>query len=298
MIDKTFVIRDNLILKRLDKYLENKLDINRSQIKKLIKNGDIKVNGKIQKAGYSLKNNDVITILYEDEFRLIPRDIDFDILYNDDYLAIISKPIGLIVHPGAGNNDYTLVNGLLSKFNKLSNPIDENRPGIVHRLDKDTSGLMIISKTDEAYYKLVDMFKNHQIDKHYLAIVHGYIDSDMIIDKPIGRDTNNRTKMKVTDINSKEAYTSFTILKNFKEYTLLDVNIKTGRTHQIRVHLSYINHPVVGDLVYGYKNKWKINTQLLHAYKLKFKHPITGENINIEDKFPSRFKDFLNKIKK
>lgn len=294
MYKNTFNVDKESVGLRLDKFLEKNLGINRSQIKKNIVEGNIFVNNKKEKAGYSLKLYDEISVEYEDDFSLSPEKIDFDVLYEDDYLAVISKPQGLIVHPGAGNKNGTLVNGLLYKFKELSNPIDSDRPGIVHRLDKDTSGLMLVAKKDEAYYKLVDMFKNRQIEKHYLAICHGNIYEDFELNAPIGRDPNNRTKMKVIDENSKEAFTSFKVLKNFDKFTLLDVHLHTGRTHQIRVHLAYVNHPVVGDEIYGIKNKFKINKQLLHAYKLKFSHPISGEKLEIIDKFPVRFEDFIN----
>lgn len=281
---------------RLDKYLEEKLPINRSQIKKHIENGNIRLNNETVKAGYKLKENDEITVSYEDELVLQPEKIDFDILFEDQYLAVISKPQDLVVHLGAGNKSGTLVNGLLYKFKELSNPVDSDRPGIVHRLDKNTSGLMIIAKKDEAYYKLVEMFKNREIEKNYLAIVHGNIYENFEINEPIGRDPNNRIKMKVISENSKEAITSFEVLKNFDKYALLSIYLHTGRTHQIRVHLSYCNHPVVGDLVYGYKNKFKIEKQLLHSYKLSFIHPITKEKLEIKDNFPKRFEEFMNKF--
>lgn len=293
MYKNTFLVSTLDIDSRLDKFLDQKLEINRSQIKKHIESGNILLNGKIVKAGYSLREGDTITVSFEDEEKLLPENIDFDIIYEDEYLAVISKPQDLVVHPGAGNKSGTLVNGLLYKFKNLSNPIDEDRPGIVHRLDKDTSGLMIIAKNDEAYYKLVDMFKNREIEKHYLAIVHGNIYEDFDVDAPIGRDPNNRIKMKVVEENSKHASTSFHVVKNFDKFTLLDVTLHTGRTHQIRVHLSYVNHPVVGDETYGIKNKYKINEQLLHAYKLKFIHPFTGEELEIVDEFPKRFIDFM-----
>lgn len=294
MYKNSFTIISEDVDSRLDKFLNKKLEINRSQIKKLIETGDILLNGRIVKAGYSLKEKDIITVSYEDEEKLISENIDFDVVYEDEYLAIISKPQELVVHPGAGNKSGTLVNGLLYKFKNLSNPIDEDRPGIVHRLDKDTSGLMIIAKKDEAYYRLVEMFKNRDIEKNYLAIVHGNIYEDFDVNAPIGRDPNNRIKMKVIEENSKKASTSFHVLKNFNKFTLLDVTLHTGRTHQIRVHLSYVNHPVVGDETYGIKNKFKINKQLLHAYKLKFIHPISGEELEITDNFPNRFNDFIS----
>ena len=294
MYNNTFVVNILDAYTRLDKFLDQKLEINRSQIKKHIESGNILINGKIVKAGYSLKKGDTITVSFVDEEKLLPENIDFDVVYEDEYLAIISKPQDLVVHPGAGNKSGTLVNGLLYKFKNLSNPIDEDRPGIVHRLDKDTSGLMIIAKKDEAYYRLVEMFKNRDIEKHYLAIVHGNIYEDFHVEAPIGRDPNNRIKMKVIQENSKMACTSFHVLKNFNKFTLLDVTLYTGRTHQIRVHLSYVNHPVVGDETYGIKNNYKINKQLLHAYKLKFIHPISGEKLEITDEIPKRFNDFIS----
>lgn len=297
MVDKEFTVTEEYASNRLDKYLEQFLKLNRSQIKKRIDKGDIKVNKEIVKAGYSLNLSDVISVKYEDKIKLVPKKIDFNILYEDYDLAIISKPIGLVVQPTADNLDNTLVNGLLYQFgNSLPDPYDELRPGIVHRLDKDTSGLMVIAKTTRAYFALVEMFKNHKLEKHYLTIVHGVPDNFGEIDRPIGRDPNNRTKMKVTNKNSKDAYTSFSVIKDLGDLALLDVNIKTGRMHQIRVHLSYINHPVVGDLVYGHKNKWNVNTQLLHSNRLIFNHPITGKLLDIQDEFPIRFKDFIDRI--
>lgn len=297
MIDREFIISEEDVSKRLDKYLENVLEINRSQIKKRINNSEIRVNGKTVKAGYSLKFADKITVEREEKIKLKSRKIDFNVLYEDEYLAVISKPIGVAVQPTPDNLENTLANGLLYRFGEdLPDPNSELRPGIVHRLDKDTSGLMIIAKTEDAYFALVKMFKNHEVEKHYIAIVHGILEDNVIIDKPIGRDPNNRTKMKVTHKNSKDAYTTFTIIKKFEEVSLLDVSIKTGRMHQIRVHLAYINHPVVGDLIYGYRNKWNINTQLLHAKRLIFKHPITEKLLDIQDNFPIRFEEFLNKI--
>lgn len=299
MKDKEFIISEEDVSQRLDKYLENVLDLNRSQIKKQINNEKIRVNGEVVKAGYSLKLLDKITVEREEEIKLISKKIDFDVLYEDEYLAVISKPIGISVQPTPDNLENTLASGLLYRFgDRLPDPYNELRPGIVHRLDKDTSGLMVIAKTEESYYALVEMFKKHDIDKHYIAIVHGIPDDNVVIEEPIGRDPNNRTKMKVIYKNSKDAYTSFTILKKFEEVSLLDVNIKTGRMHQIRVHLAHINHPVVGDLVYGHKNKWNINTQLLHAKRLRFRHPMTCELLDIQDKFPIRFEEFLNKINK
>lgn len=292
MVKKELRVNDS-IDERLDKYLLEKLDLNRSQIKKYISDGNIKVNNTEVKSGYKPKQNDIISIEYSDENKLIPQDIKFNVLFEDNDIAIISKPQELVVHPGAGNEDNTLVNGLLYRFDKLAQTPEENRPGIVHRLDKDTSGLMIIAKSEKAYYNLVDAFKNSEIHKEYLAIVEGKVDSFGTINEPIGRDPNNRIKMKVIYRNSKEAITEYYPISFNNNLSLLRVKILTGRTHQIRVHMSYIKHPVLGDLVYGHKNKWKITKQMLHAYKLQFNHPITGEFIEITDDYPIRFNKFF-----
>ena len=281
---------------RLDIYLLDKVEFSRSQIKKKILSGQIKVNDKTIKAGYNLSLGDIITIEEDEEKILKPQKIDFKILYEDENLAVISKPQNLIVHPGAGNFDSTLVSGLMYKFNHLAKGSDSLRPGIVHRLDKDTSGLMVIAKTDLAYSNLVNAFKNHEVKKTYLAIVEGKINSSGIINKPIGRSVKNRKTMTVTDKNSKEALSTYKLLKTFSNYSLVEINILTGRTHQIRVHFSYIKHPVLGDLTYGHRNKFNIDKQMLHSYKLEFKHPITGESLSFKDEIPIRFKKFISRF--
>ncbi|WP_019132441.1 RluA family pseudouridine synthase [Peptoniphilus obesi] len=283
---------------RLDLYLLDKISLSRSQIKRKIDNGEILVNKNKVKAGYNIELGDIISIEEDKEIKLEKEDIDFKILYEDDHLAIISKPQDLVVHPGAGNPNNTLVNGLLYKFDNLAKGSDELRPGIVHRLDKDTSGLMIIAKSDEAYSKLVKMFKNRKIKKTYLAIVYGKLDDFGVIDAPIGRDRKNRKKFCVTNHNSKRAISKYKLLKNFDNYSLVKINLITGRTHQIRVHFSYIKHPIIGDPVYGYKNKFNIDKQLLHSYILEFKHPISGQEMKFEDDFPPRFKKFIDRFEK
>lgn len=283
---------------RLDLYLLDKIPLSRSQIKRKIDNGEILVNKNKVKAGYNIELGDIISIEEDKEIKLEKEDIDFKILYEDEHLAIISKPQDLVVHPGAGNPNNTLVNGLLYKFDNLAKGSDELRPGIVHRLDKDTSGLMIIAKSDEAYSKLVKMFKTRKIKKTYLAIVYGKLDDFGVIDSPIGRDRKNRKKFCVTNHNSKRAISKYKLLKNFDNYSLVKINLITGRTHQIRVHFSYIKHPVIGDPVYGYKNKFNIDKQLLHSYILEFKHPISGQEMKFEDAFPPRFKKFIDRFEK
>lgn len=230
------------------------------------------------------------------KMELEAQNIEINIIYEDEYIAVINKQQDLVVHPGAGNLDNTLVNALLYHFKGLAEGSGEDRPGIVHRLDKDTSGLIVIAKTQEAYLNLVDEFRNHKVNKKYYAIVHGNIYSKGFIDKPIGRNDINRLKMAVKDYNSKEAYTEYSVIKNFNDYTLLSISILTGRTHQIRVHMAYINKPIVGDLLYGYKNKYKVSKQLLHAYGLEFIHPITKEKMSFNTDLPKRFDDFIKKI--
>ncbi len=281
---------------RLDQYLMDIVSMSRSQIKKKINEGTILLNDKKVKAGIIIKLDDKITVYEEDEFSLKPKNINFIIKYEDEDIAVISKPQGVVVHPGAGNMDNTLVNGLLHTFKNLANTPDPLRPGIVHRLDKDTSGLMIIAKSDVAYINLVNSFKEHKIKKTYLAIVEGKLDPEGSIEMPIGRNTKNRIKMAVTPINSKYAYTEYRALKYFNNFTLASINLFTGRTHQIRVHFKHIGHPVLGDLVYGNKNKYNIDKQMLHSYKLAFKHPISDKVITIEDDFPIRFEKFIKRF--
>ncbi|MBL7575071.1 23S rRNA pseudouridine1911/1915/1917 synthase [Peptoniphilus asaccharolyticus DSM 20463] len=285
----------NLDNERLDIFLNQKLDLSRSQIKKLVDDKLILVNGKSEKAGYKLRVNDEITVEYREDLKLVPQDIEFRILFEDSDIAVISKPQGLVVHPGAGNEDNTLVNGLLYRLDSLADTGDELRPGIVHRLDKDTSGLMIVAKTSLAYDRLIEIFKNREINKVYMAIVEGKITDSGFIDEPIGRDSKNRIKFAVTDINSKEALTYYKPIKVFENHTFLEIKIATGRTHQIRVHMKYINHPVLGDPLYGRKNKYKIDKQMLHACKLQFKHPITDQEMLFEDEIPIRFEKFMKR---
>ncbi|MDO5041141.1 MAG: RluA family pseudouridine synthase [Peptoniphilus sp.] len=281
---------------RLDQYLVDIIDVNRSQIKKKINEGMILLNDKKIKAGTIIKFGDKITVYEEEEFVLKPKKIDFLIKYEDEDIAVISKPQDVVTHPGAGNMDNTLVNGLLYTFKDLASTPDPLRPGIVHRLDKDTSGLIIIAKSDTAYLNLVNAFKEHKIKKTYLAIVEGKLEGEGSIEMPIGRDTKNRIKMTVTPINSKYAHTEYKALRSFGNFTLVSINLLTGRTHQIRVHFKHIGHPVLGDLVYGNKNKYNIDKQMLHSYKLEFKHPVSDKIITIEDDFPTRFEKFIKRF--
>lgn len=282
---------------RVDKYLGEVTDYSRSTIQKMIEEGFIKVNGKNIKSNFILKENDQIEI---DESYIKPLDIKgenikLDIIYEDDDLMVINKPSGMVVHPGNGNSEHTLVNALIGYTDKLSKK-DDFRPGIVHRIDKDTSGLMIVAKNDKAHELLAEGFKNKTINREYIALVIGELPSDKAtIDAPIGRDKNDRKKMCVTPDNSKKAITHLKVLKRYKGYTLINLKLETGRTHQIRVHMKYIGFPVYNDPVYT-NNKCTLFGQFLHSSSLDFIHPINKEHLHFEVDLPKEFKDFLSNL--
>ncbi|MFV0498787.1 MAG: RluA family pseudouridine synthase [Bacilli bacterium] len=293
---KDKIIYNSETSERLDKWLSINTDFSRSMIVKMINSNLVIVNSKVVNPSYKLQDGDIIT--YEEfieESCMKAQEIDFEVMYEDDYLVIINKPVGLVVHPGVGNKDKTLVNGLLYYFNNLSD-VDETRPGIVHRIDKDTTGLLIVAKTNKVHELLQLMIKNREVSRNYLALVHGNIKHHTgTIDAPIGRDKNNRQLMCVCNNNSKNAITHFEVIENHFNFTLLKCKLETGRTHQIRVHMKYINHPIVGDCVYGYK-KTIGKTQLLHAYKLEFMHPIFKKNMKFECRLPNHFKNVLDDL--
>lgn len=267
---------------RCDVFLSEKIsNLSRTSIQKLIKEKFVFVNGKNIKPNVILDIGDEISVSIPEkkEIKLVAEEIDLDIIYEDDFIIIINKPRNMVVHPAAGNEEHTLVNALLNHC-KLS-MINSERPGIVHRLDKDTTGLIICAKDDETHLKLIDMFSKREISKKYLAICNGSFSKESgFIDKPIGRDEKDRKKMSVKSKSGKEALTEYNILTSNLKYSLVDVTLHTGRTHQIRVHFSSINHPIVGDDTYGNKNeKIKAKGQMLHSYYLEFLHPITNEKL-------------------
>lgn len=283
---------------RLDKYLTEVTDYSRSQIEKMIDQQCITVNKKIAKASMKIKENDCIEWVkeYSFETKIKPEKMDLKIVYEDHDIMVIDKPSGLVVHPGSGNINGTLASGLLYYTNQLSNENGENRPGIVHRIDKDTSGLLLIAKTNEAHQILANDFKEKKVSREYVALLTGELkNKNAIIDAPIGRDEQNRKRMNVTSKNSKEAITHLTVLKRYVGYTLVRLKLETGRTHQIRVHMKYIGYPIFNDPVYTNK-KCTVFGQFLHADQIYFTHPITKEKMHFESKLPTEFESFLKTL--
>ena len=282
---------------RLDKYLMDKLDVSRSKIRKLVDNGNILVNDVKSKASYVVKENDLIEILsMEDEkMDVIAENIPIEIVYEDEYLLVVNKPSGMVVHPGNGNYNHTLVNALMYHCNSLSTVNGDVRPGIVHRIDADTSGLLLVAKNDMVHNDLAKQISEKSVIRKYVCLVHGVINEDTAtIDAPIGRDKNNRKKMCVTGDNSKDAVTNIRVLERYHNSTLIECILETGRTHQIRVHMNYINHPVVNDPVYGYnKMDDKDFGQMLHAKEIGFVHPVTKEFMDFKVEPPSRFCEIM-----
>ena len=286
--------------KRIDAYISENTEYSRTAVQRLIEEEKITVNGKKEKASYKVQNGDKIEIEEEParEIKLKAQDIPLQILYEDKDIIVVNKPKGMVVHPANGNPDGTLVNAVMAICkDSLSGIGGEIRPGIVHRLDKNTSGAIIIAKNDKAHINLSEQLKNHEIKKTYIALVRGVVkENNATINMPIGRSKKDRKKMDV-DKNGKEAITHFKVLKRYKDCTLLEINIETGRTHQIRVHLSHIGYPIIGDEVYSNgKNKWNIEGQCLHAKSLDFKHPITGKNMHIEAPIPEYFENIIKEL--
>lgn len=290
------LIEEN-IESRLDVYLSSILDESRTRIQDLIKSGNILVNGLKTKGSYKLVKGDELTVNIPElkELDIKPQNIKLDIVYEDKYLLVVNKPAGMIVHPAKGHVDGTLVNALLYNIKDLSGINGTLRPGIVHRLDKDTSGLIIVAKDDKTHQLLTDMFKNKEIEKIYYAIIKMDLKKESgRIETYIGRDKKDRKKMSVNS-EGKFAITNFERIDHNAKYSLLKINLETGRTHQIRVHMSHFFAPIIGDSVYGRKDEF--NRQMLHAYSLKFRHPITKKDVYITSRLHNDFIESLNKTK-
>mgnify|MGYP000418880475 FL=1 len=292
---------------RLDAYISKQMqDLSRSMIQKLLEGNKINVNGKSEKPAYKVQNGDIIEINIEEpkEVKIEAQDIPLDIIYEDEDILVVNKQKGLVVHPANGNPDGTLVNAVMAHCkDSLSGIGGELRPGIVHRLDKDTSGLLIIAKNDKAHIQMSNQIKNREVKKTYIALVRGTIaENEATINMPIGRSTKDRKKMAVTK-SGKEAVTHFKVLNRYTtdkgSYTLLEIKIDTGRTHQIRVHMAEIGHPVIGDVVYSNgKNEFGVEGQCLHAKRLEFTHPITGKEMKLEAPLPEYFKNIIEHLEK
>lgn len=286
---------------RIDKFLTEEFeDLSRNSIQILIKNNAVTVNGNVVKANYILKNNDEIEIMFDDavDSEILPEDIPLDVYYEDEDVIVVNKPSGMVVHPAVGNFTGTLVNALMYHCKDLSGINGVIRAGIVHRIDKDTSGLLVACKNNMAHKSLSEQFFNKTVSRKYYAIVYGEIKHKLgKIDAPIGRSPNNRQMMGIVQ-DGKSAVTHFKVLERFNGYTFVELSLETGRTHQIRVHMQYIGHPLVGDPVYGPKNVIGTHGQYLHAKTLGFVHPRTNQYISFESPLPDFYEEFLNELRK
>lgn len=297
--------------KRLDVFVSEKLNLSRAKAQEAIEMGYVKVNNTLKSKSYKLKYNELVEVF--DDFicktketkKLIPQNIPIEVIYKDEYLIVLSKPAGMVIYPCPGHPDGTLLNALAYHVKKLASVGAPLRPGVVHRLDKETSGVIVIALDDKAYYGLVESFKKRQVQKEYIAIVYGQLKDSGRITLPIGRADYDRKKMSTLAKKAKEAITEWKVLKNFKNYTVVKVKIITGRTHQIRVHFSAIGHPILGDKTYGRKTyiqlenrKFPILRQMLHAYRIEFTHPITGKTLQFELPLPEDMKEVIEILSK
>lgn len=295
----TFLADNAFVGMRLDVFLSDELDdISRSAFQKLIENGDVTINEKTVAKNYKIKNGDFVRVELPQpvELELLPQDLSLVICYEDNDLLVVNKPKGMTVHPAAGHSDNTLVNGLLFHCkDSLSGINGMIRPGIVHRIDKNTSGLLIVAKNDRAHKGLAKQIKEHSFLREYEAVVYGNVKNDSgTVDMPIGRSKLDRKKMCVTNENSKPAVTHYEVVERYNGFTHIKCRLETGRTHQIRVHMAFIGNPIAGDDIYGPKKViTKLDGQCLHAKSIGFVHPITGENISLTSELPTYFTDFL-----
>lgn len=297
-----FTVEEQQAGKRLDAFLSENIEgQSRSYLQKLIEQGAVLINGKSTKSNYKLRLQDRIEVQIPDPVPLevTAEDIALDIVYEDEDVVVINKPQGMVVHPAHGNYTGTIVNALLNHCDNLSGINGVMRPGIVHRIDKDTSGIIVIAKNNEAHVSLSEQLKEHSITRCYHALVEGRLKTtEGVIETMIGRNPKDRKEMGVVSRNGKRAVTHFTVLEEFERNTLIEARLETGRTHQIRVHMAHIGHPIVGDPVYGYKKQhFHTNGQLLHAKVLGFVHPRTGEYMEFEAPLPDYFVSILNKLR-
>ena len=286
--------------KRVDLYLSEVLDVSRAQVQKMIDAGIVLVNGEVVKSSYKVKNQDEIKVTkeYHEEIRLEAENIPLDIVYEDDDVILVNKPSGMVVHPGSGVHQHTLVNALMYYTKNLSDCNGEIRPGIVHRIDKDTSGLLLVAKNNKAHEILARDFQEKKVKRKYIALVKGVLQHNHItIDAPIGRDPINRKKMMVTDKNSKSAVTHVKVLKRYHDYTLVECCLETGRTHQIRVHMAYIGYPIYNDPVYNLTKASEFG-QFLHSHEIEFVSPLNRKKLHFTCPLPSEFQKFLDDLEK
>lgn len=294
-----FQVSENEKNQRLDKFLSDVIeDMSRTQLQDLIEKNNVFVNNGPTKSNYKLKVNDEIMIKVPEPevYDVVPKDLNLEIVYEDAYVAIVNKPSGMVVHPAPGSYEDTLVHGLMYQIKDLSGINGVLRPGIVHRIDKDTSGLLMVAKNDIAHESLVNQLVDKSVTREYVALVHGVIEHNLgKIDAPIGRDPHDRKKMAVAE-GGKNAVTHFQVLKRYKEFTLVKCILETGRTHQIRVHMKYINHPVAGDPYYGPKKVMGTEGQYLHAKTIGFTHPHTKERMEFSSELPATFQKLLDEL--
>jgi 23S rRNA pseudouridine1911/1915/1917 synthase len=308
MNKRTYTVSFDDKPERLDTYIAAKCDMTRSQIARQIKLGHIQVNNKVEKASFKVHSGDVIDIISPDEPDdiLIPENVPLDIIWEDDSIVVVNKPPGMVVYPAAGNRSGTLMNALISQCRQLASIGAPLRPGVVHRLDKDTSGLIVLAKEDRAYYSLVEQFRERKIEKKYLALIYGMPkEKQGEINRVIGRSTSDRKKMSTKTKSGREAITHYNVMEVFGEASLVEVRILTGRTHQIRVHFASIGHAVLGDRTYGRKTSLrsgqrviKFDRQMLHACSLKLHHPLSGESLEFTAPLPEDMEKAIEELKK
>ena len=294
----SWIIEPTFVKQRIDKFVTEhiEMEVSRTQVQLWIQNGDITVNGEVVKGNYKLNLNDTVTLVMPEPeaVEIISEEIPLDVYYEDQDVIVVNKQRGMVVHPAPGHSTGTLVNALMYHCKDLSGINGDLRPGIVHRIDKDTSGLIMAAKNDKAHASLASQLKEHSVTRKYIALVHGNISHDQgTVDAPIGRDIQDRKMYTVTQRNSKQAVTHFQVMERFGDYTLLELKLETGRTHQIRVHMKFIGHPLVGDPMYGRSKGMKMEGQALHAAVLGFIHPTKAEYMEFNAPLPQDIEDLL-----